>query len=66
MREARLNPVGLREPPSGEQAVIERPPEGLGRGLFVVTPPVVVLLAAALALLTLGYYVLRLRRARRR
>ena len=66
MREARPNPVALRELPSGEQHVVERPPEGLARGLVVVTPPVVLLLAAALALLTLGYYAIRLRRARRR
>jgi hypothetical protein len=66
MREARQNPVALRELPSGERAVIERPPEGLGRGVFDVPAPVVVLLAAVLALLTLGYYALRLRKARRR
>jgi hypothetical protein len=66
MREGGPNPVALRELPTGGLAVVERPPEGLGRGVFVVTPPVVLLLTLALVLLTAGYYALRLRRAHRR
>ncbi|HTQ05769.1 MAG TPA: hypothetical protein VMI54_18025 [Polyangiaceae bacterium] len=65
MREAGLNPIGAREPP-GVTVVAERPPPGLARGVFVVTPLAVELVALSLVLVTFAYYALRLRRPRRR
>jgi len=50
----------------GEPSVLERPPPGLARGSHAVPAAVVIAVAALLAIVTLGYYVLRWRRARRR
>lgn len=52
--------------PTGERVVLERPPGTLARGFYTVPAWAVIVLVAALALSTLGYYALRLRRARRR
>lgn len=66
MREAGLDPFTARELPNGSPVVVERPPPGLGRGIFVVSPLVVELVAFSLVLVTLAYYAFRLRRPRRR
>jgi hypothetical protein len=66
MREAGPNPFAASEFPRGAAGVVERPPPGIARGIFVVQPFVVELLAVALLLTTLGYYALGLRRPRRR
>jgi len=66
MREARLASFGPTEPPSGAYGVVERPPPGPARGGIVAPGAAVVALSAALVLVTLGYYALRLRRARTR
>ncbi len=65
MREAGLNVAG-RELPTGVPVVVERPPPGLGRGIFVVSPLAVELVSFSLVLVTLAYYGFRLRRPRRR
>jgi hypothetical protein len=66
MREARLASFGPLEPPSSAHGVVERPPPGLARGGIVVPGVAVLALSAALVLITLGYYALRLRGARSR
>ncbi len=66
MREAGLNPFAARELPAGAPVVVERPPPGLARGVFVVSPLLVELVAVSLVLVTLAYYALRLRGPRRR
>jgi len=65
MREAGLN-AAARELPTGVSVVVERPPPGIGRGVFVVSPLVVELVSFSLVLVTLAYYAFRLRRPRRR
>jgi hypothetical protein len=65
MREAGLS-VATRELLSGAPVVVERPPPGLGRGIFVVSPLAVELVSFSLVLVTLAYYAFRLRRSRRR
>jgi hypothetical protein len=62
MREAGPNPLA----PSGREGVVERPPPGLARGIFAVSPLVVSLVTALLLFLSLGYYTLRLLKLRRR
>jgi len=52
--------------PTGERFVLERPDGVLARGIYTVPAWGVIVLVAALALATLAYYALRLRRARRR
>lgn len=52
--------------PTGERFVLERPEGALARGVYSVPAWGVIVLVAALALSTLAYYALRLRRARRR
>jgi hypothetical protein len=52
--------------PAGERIVLERPEGGFARGVYAVPAWSVSGLVAALALATLAYYALRLRRARRR
>jgi hypothetical protein len=66
MREAGPIPLPSSELPPGRDGVVERPPPGMARGVFVVSPPVVALLTGALLLLALGHYALRLPRAFRR
>lgn len=51
--------------PTGERVVVERPDGALARGFYAVPAWGVIVLVAALALATLVYYALRLRRARR-
>jgi hypothetical protein len=65
MREAGLE-LPARGLPTGAPVVVERPPPGLARGIFVVSPLVVELVSFSLVLVTLAYYVVRLRRPRRR
>jgi hypothetical protein len=48
-------------PGAGERTVVERPPPGLGRGALTVPGAFVIALAAALVVVTIVYYVLRLR-----
>lgn len=62
MREAGPPPLA----PSGREGVVERPPPGMARGIFAVSPLVVTLVTALLLLLSLGYYTLRLLKIRRR
>ena len=62
MREAAEPPLA----PSGREGVVERPPPGIARGIFAVSPLVVTLLTALLLFLSLGYYTLRLLKIRRR
>lgn len=52
--------------PTGERFVLERPDGVLARGFYTVPAFGVIVLVAALAIATLAYYALRLRRARRR
>jgi hypothetical protein len=59
-----VNPTEPR--PTGERFVLERPEGALARGFYAVPAWSVIVLVAALALATLAYYALRLRRARRR
>jgi len=66
MQKARTETWLALDPGTVERSVVERPPPGIARGVFPVSPAVVLLLALALALVTGGYYALRLRRARRR
>ena len=66
MREAGPLLFALDLLPPVRENVVERPPPGMARGIFVVSPLVVTLVAGALLFLALGYYVLRLRKARRR
>jgi hypothetical protein len=66
MREARAEPFAARLLPGGEEHVLERPPSGLARGLFVGPAALVEVIVGALLALTAGYYALRLWRARRR
>jgi len=65
MREARLLSFADHAPAPGVETVVERPPAGIARGLLPVPPAAVVILTVALVLVTLGYYTLRLRGARR-
>jgi len=62
MREAVPSPLA----PSGREGVVERPPPGMARGIFAVSPLVVTLVTALLLLLSVGYYTLRLLKIRRR
>ena len=62
MREAGSLPLA----PSGQEGTVERPPPGMARGIFAVSPLVVTLVTALLLLLSLGYYTLRLLKTRRR
>ena len=66
MREAQPVSLEARELPSGDHAVLERPPPGLGRGVITAPGAAIVGLTLGLVLLCLGYYALRFRRARRR
>jgi hypothetical protein len=66
MREAQLVSLEAREPPSGDRGVLERPPPGLGRGVIPAPAAAIIGLTLGLVLFCLGYYALRLRRARRR
>jgi hypothetical protein len=68
MRNARLKSNVLSGEAAlwGEPSVLERPPPGLARGSHVVPAALVIAVAALLVLVTLGYYVARWRRARRR
>jgi len=65
MREGQLASLDAHAPPSGERAVLERPPPGLGRGLVPAPEAVIIGLTLGLALFCLGYYALRLRKVRR-
>jgi hypothetical protein len=49
----------------GERTVVERPPEGFGRGLYQTEAPLVVAAAAVLVLGSIAYYLVRLRGKRR-
>jgi hypothetical protein len=62
MREAAEPPHA----PSGREGVVERPPPGLARGIFAVSPLVVTLVTTLLLFLSLGYYTLRLLKLRHR
>jgi hypothetical protein len=64
MREARVASFGPIEPQNGVHGVVERPPPGPARGGIVAPGSAVVVLSAALVLVTLLYYALRLRKAR--
>jgi hypothetical protein len=68
MRNVRLTSLGVSAAvaPGGERSVLERPPPGLARGTHVVPGALVIGVALSLVLATLGYYLLRWRRARRR
>jgi hypothetical protein len=66
MREAGPNPLAARELPPGREGVVERPPPGLARGVFAVSPPVVTLVSVACLLLALAYYAIALIKIRRR
>ncbi len=66
MREARLVSFAAHEPPTGERSVLERPPEGLARGVIPTSGIAVLALTLVLVLIGLGYYALRLRKARPR
>lgn len=55
-------------PPSPEpapSAIVVRPPEGLARGRYATTTPVLVFASAALVLAAIGLTVWRARRKRR-
>jgi hypothetical protein len=68
MRNARSGTVALWRDlgaPS-EASVVERPPPGLARGEYAVSAFVVLGVALALVLATLGYYLLRWRRTKGR
>ena len=45
-----------------QRTVVERPPDGVGRGLFAAPPAVVIAVASALVAVTLVYLVKRARR----
>lgn len=66
MREAGPIPFAAGELPAGREGVVERPPPGIARGIFVVSPWVVTLATGALLVLAIAHYVLRFRKALRR
>jgi hypothetical protein len=53
-------------PSSGERTVVERPPPGLGRGARSVPAAAVIALTALLVAVAIAYYVIRLRRWRKK
>ena len=66
MREAGPIPFAPSELAAGREGVVERPPPGIARGIFVVSPWVVTLTTGALLIVALAHYALRFRKARRR
>lgn len=58
-------PTATAPAPTGTTYVVERPPPGIARGKYAVSPWVVALVAFALVAGIVGYFVVRHRRAQR-